>query len=517
MALYRSFFAVGFLTILSRVVGFLREILTASLLGATMTSDALKIAIKLPSLFRRIFAEGAFNATFVPMFAGLLSKSEDHEDALTFAEQILSWLTLCLCILIIIFEIFLPSIFKILAPNYDAARLSLTIQYTRITFPFILFISLTAFYSGILNSLDRFFVVASSPVVGNIFILLFVCFFAKALNNDPGVDFSMAVFGCGIVQLLWVLVPCIRSGYGIKLRRPTLSPRVKLFFKKVGPGALGAGVVQINILLDMYIGMRYLPAGYISYLDYAERLNQLPLSVIGTAVSTVLLPLMSRHVASGNTDKSLATQRDSIEFAMLLTLPSMCGLIVWSVPIVGMIFQHGKFTLSDTHATAAALTAFSAGLPAYILIKIFSTTFFSNQDTKTPVRVAVYSVVLNLTLNLALVGTYMHVGLAMATAIAAWVNALVLAYLLRKRGLFVLSSELIHFFGRLLLSIIIALPFLYGIKFWLDPVVSYSGWWKAVFTMVAAIVGIGIFSLSAWFTGALDLARFKSNMGVNKK
>ena len=160
MALYRSFFAVGFLTILSRVVGFLREILTATLLGASVTSDALKIAIKLPSLFRRIFAEGAFNATFVPMFAGLLSKSEDHEDALTFAEQILSWLTLCLCVLIIIVEIFLPSIFKVLAPNYDAERLALTVQYTRITFPFILFISLTAFYSGILNSLDRFFVVA---------------------------------------------------------------------------------------------------------------------------------------------------------------------------------------------------------------------------------------------------------------------------------------------------------------------------------------------------------------------
>ena len=219
----------------------------------------------------------------------------------------------------------------------------------------------------------------------------------------------------------------------------------------------------------------------------------------------------------GNTDKSLATQRDSIEFAMLLTLPSMCGLIVWSVPIVGMIFQHGKFTLGDTHATAAALTAFSAGLPAYILIKIFSTTFFSNQDTKTPVIVAVCSVALNLVLNLALVDVYMHVGLAMATAIAAWVNALVLAYLLRKRGLFVLSSELIHFFGRLLLSIIIALPFLYGIKFWLDPVVSHSSWWKAIFIMVAAVFGIGIFSLSAWFTGALDLACFKSNMSVNKK
>jgi putative peptidoglycan lipid II flippase len=335
----------------------------------------------------------------------------------------------------------------------------------------------------------------------------------NVLKQDPGFNFSMAVFGCGIVQLLWVLIPCIRSGYGIKLVKPTLSPEVKLFFRKVGPGALGAGVVQVNILIDMIIGSR-LPAGYISYLDYAERLNQLPLSVIGTAISTVLLPLMSRHVATGKTQQSLATQRDSIEFAMLLTLPSMAGLIVWAIPIVGMIFQHGKFTLADTHATAMALTAFAAGLPAYILIKIFSTTFFSNQDTKTPVVVAVCSVVLNLILNLSLVGTYMHVGLAMATAVSAWVNALVLAFLLKKRGLFVLSKELITFSGRLLLSILIALPFLYGIKFWLDPVVSYSGWWKAVFIIVASVFGIGIFSVSSWLTGALDVKRFKNNMRI---
>ncbi|MDP3371614.1 MAG: murein biosynthesis integral membrane protein MurJ [Candidatus Paracaedibacteraceae bacterium] len=511
MALYRSFFTVGLLTILSRIVGFLREILTASLLGAGATSDALKIAMKLPSLFRRIFAEGAFNASFVPMFAALFSKPENRQEALTFAEQILSWLTLFLCILIIIVEIFLPSIFKILAPGFDPERLSLTIKFTRITFPFILFISLTAFYSGILNSLDRFFLVASSPVIGNIFILIFVTFATKVLSGEPGIDFSIAVFGCGVVQLLWVLIPSIYSGYGINLKFPTISPRVKVFFRKVGPGALGAGVVQINILIDMIIGSR-LPAGYISYLDYAERLNQLPLSVIGTAISTVLLPLMSRHVAAGKAEESLATQRDSIEFAMLLTLPSMCGLIVWAVPIVGMVFQHGKFTLIDTQATAAALIAFAIGLPAYILIKIFSTTFFSNQDTKTPVIVAVCSVVLNLLLNLLLVDRYMHVGLAMATATSAWLNALVLAYLLHKRKQFVISNELKIFCARLLLSIMIALPFIYGIKFWLHPVILYNVWWKAIFILLASVGGVSVFATSAWITGALNLGRFKSNM-----
>ncbi len=510
MALYRSFFAVGFLTILSRIVGFLREILMATMLGAGAMSDAIKIAIKLPSLFRRIFAEGAFNASFVPIFAGLLAKPDGKEDAISFAEQILSWLTLMLCVLVFVVELFMPTIFKILVPGFEAERLALTIQFTRITFPFILFISLTAFYSGILNSLDRFMSVASSPMVGNIFIVVFV-WFSQVLNQDPGLDFSIAVLGCGIIQLLWVLVPCVRAGYGIKLKFPVMSPRVKDFFKKVGPAAFGAGVVQINILIDMIIASD-LPKGYLSYLDYAERLNQLPLSVIGTAISTVLLPLMSRHVAAGKVNDALSSQRDSIEFAMLLTLPSMCGLIVWAVPIVGMIFQHGKFTLADTYATSAALVAFASGLPAYILIKIFATTFFSNHDTKTPVIVAVCSVVLNLVLNLLLIGSFKHVGLAIATSIAAWANALVLAYILSKRGLFVMSKGLVHFMGRMVLTILLALPMLYGIKFWLDPVVSYSGFWKAIFIMVAALVGIGLFGVCAWLTGALNIQRFRRNM-----
>lgn len=510
MALYKSFFTVGFLTIVSRVVGFVREILIAKELGAGIMSDAIKIAIKLPSLFRRIFAEGAFNASFVPMFADLLAKPDGKKSALSFAEHILSWLCLSLILLVCLVEFLMPTIFNLLFSDFDAQRLSIAIAFTRITFPFILFISLTAFYSGILNSLEKFVCVASSPAIGNIFIVGFVMF-TNTLNNDAAFNFTVAVLGCGIVQLLWVWVPAFQSGYRLRFVRPTLTPKVRQFFKRLAPAAFGAGVVQINILIDTVIASR-LPAGFISYLDFAERLNQLPLSVIGTAISTVLLPLMSKHISKGDIHDSMKTQNDSISFALLLTMPSMCGLIIWATPIVGMLYQYGKFTYVDTEHTAAALHAFAFGLPAYILIKIFATTFFAHKDTKTPVQVAIGTVLLNLILNLILIQSLKHVGLALATAISAWVNAFILAYILKKRGLFILDRSLGTFLYRLFLSIAIGMPFLFIARHFLMPFVSYDGWFKSFIMLFAVVFGFSIFILSAIFTKALDRNQFKMHM-----
>jgi putative peptidoglycan lipid II flippase len=346
-------------------------------------------------------------------------------------------------------------------------------------------------------------------MIGNIFIVAFV-FLTKFLDKSPAFGFSIAVLGCGIIQMLWVLIPSIQEGYVLKLRFPKITPQIKAFFIKVGPAALGAGIVQVNILVDMLIASS-LPKGYISYLDYAERLNQLPLSVIGTAMSTVLLPLMSRQVAAGKTQDALSTQKNSIEFAMLLTLPSTCGLILWSVPIVGMIYQYGMFTAKDTVATANALTAFASGLPAYILIKIFSTTFFSNKDTKTPVVVAVCAVFLNIILNLLFIQILGHVGLALATSITAWINALTLGYILFKRGLFTLDQQLGTFFTRLSCAILLAMPFLLTIKKYLDPIVCYTGWIKGVYIIIAAMIGVFIFAMTCWLTGAFKLDHFRSN------
>ncbi len=513
MALYRSFFTVGFLTILSRLVGFLREILIARELGANAVTDAIKVAIKLPSLFRRIFAEGAFNASFVPMFAELLNSPDNKKEAISFAEMILSWLCVMLCLLTIIVEIGMPYIFQITCPGFTGERLRLVIEFSRITFPFIFFISLTAFYSGILNSLEKFVSVASSPVIGNIFIVAFVMT-TSLLNNNTALNFTIAVLGCGIVQWVWVLLPCMKEGYSLSLRRPRLTPRVKVFFKKVGPAALGAGIVQVNIFIDMIIASQ-LPSGYISYLDFAERLNQLPLSVIGTAISTVLLPLMSRQVSQNKIKDALQTQNESIEFAMLLTIPSVVGLMIWAVPIVSMIYQYGKFTYSDTIATASALHAFAIGLPAYVLIKIFASTFFSHKDTKTPVITAIICVVLNLILNLMLIKSMKHVGLALATAISAWVNAITLGYILHRRSLFVFSAALRQFFYKLAFSIVIGLPFIFLLRNVLKLYVHSSAWYKGIIISGACLLGIAIFAATAVMTGALNRGQFKKNMKIN--
>ena len=487
-------------------MGFLREILMAKELGASAVCDAIKVAIKLPSLFRRIFAEGAFNASFVPFFSELLAPARDPNDALSFAEHILSWLVCMLITLVIIAEIFMPTFIQLVCPHFDAARLDLTIQYTRITFPFILFISLTAFYSGILNSLGKFVFVASSPMVGNIFIVVFV-FTLNILHRDPAVSFSIAVLGCGIIQLLWVFIPTRHYGYRTRLRRLSLTPRVKQFFMKVMPAAFGAGVVQINILVDMMIASR-LPSGYISYLDFAERLNQLPLSVIGTAISTVLLPLLSRYVANNQTRDAISVQEKSIQMALLLALPCALSLMILAEPVVAVVFEHGKFSITDTHQTARALVAFASGLPAYILIKIFSTTFFAHKDTKTPLKIAGGCVLLNFVLNIILVRHFQHVGLAVATSIAAWCNAGLLVMVLWRQHLFIVTHTLKKFLFQIFTTSLLSIPFFMSIKYIFINMSNTNYMIKFITLGGALVSGFGIFAIIAWLSGAWRLTFF---------
>lgn len=510
MALYRSFLTVGFFTIFSRIVGFVREVLIASMLGAGASSDALKIAMRLPSMFRRLTAEGAFNVSFVPMFAALLSSPNGKAKAQSFAEDILSWLVVILVVFVIVVELFLPQLFPLLAPGFQSTpeRMELAIEFTRITFPFILFISLCAFYSGILNSIDRFAVAASSPMIGNLFIVGVVWAFV-GFTTESGYLFSWAVLGCGVVQFLWVMFPAFKHGYTFKLHLPTMTPNVRKFFKRMGPAALGTGVVQVNLLIDTIIAS-YLPEGGMSYLDYADRLNQLPLSVIGTAAGTALLPLMSRQIAAGNKVGAIESQTSTLEFALLLSLPSACGLMIWAAPLIALVFETGKFTHFDTLATADALVAFGSGLPAYIMIKIFSTTFFAQHDTRTPVYVAVGSVVLNVILNLSLIGPLQHVGLALATSIAAWMNALTLGFILTRRGYFEITPHLQAFSWKLLASLAMVVPILTYFKPYLNDVGSYSFLGK-LFIIVFVIGGaVGAFALAAYVTGALDIPRLKA-------
>lgn len=509
MRLIKSIATVGGFTIGSRLVGFLREVLTASLLGAGPAADALVLAIKLPSFFRRLFAEGAFNAAFVPIFAGLLA-TNGEKDARSFAEKILTILTCSLLFLVIFVELFLPYILPVILPGFKQTpeRLQYAIEFTRITFPFIFFISLTALYSGILNSLDRFAAGASSPMAGNLAIIAVVLSLHDTFQS-PGFAFAMGVTACGILQLLWVLIPSWKHGMRLRLRKPSLSPSVRKFFVVMGPAAMGSGVVQINLFIGAFIAS-WLPTGAISYMNYADRLNQLPLSVIGAAVGTALLPLLSKEIRQGNEERAQFNQSTALEFSLFLVLPAMTGLMCMAPELIKMVFQRGAFSAEDTQATALTLQAFAIGLPAYVMIKVFSSIFFARQDTKTPIITAGIGIIVDIFLSIILMQTLAQVGIALATAAAAWVNAFLLAFILWRQGHLPLTQQLVNYLPKITACCGVMACSLFLIRSQLgDMMIHYSSSTHAVITMTMVGVGVVIFVCSAHLTGAMRLQHIK--------
>lgn len=477
--------------------------MTANILGAGPVVDALVIAIKLPSLLRRILAEGAFNAAFVPIYASMI---EEHgkEKAVTFAEQILSILVITLIAIVLIVEVLMPWLIPLFVPGFNATpeRLELAITFTRITFPFIIFISLTALYSGMLNSVEKFAAAASSPMAGNMFIIAFVLSVSSFID-DTGVVFAAAITGCGIIQLLWVLVPAHRSGMGLRLIAPKMTRKVKELLRLMGPAALGSGVHQVNVYIGIIISS-LLPVGGISYLYYAERLNQLPLSVIGTAMGTVLLPILSKKIRKGDKQAAKETQNQGIEFALLLTVPAMIGLVTLAHPIIMVLFQHGAFDADAAHKTSFALMAYSIGLPAYVLTKIFNASFYAQKDTRTPLKTALVSVVVDIVLCLAFLSSLQHVGIALATALAAWINVLLLGRLLWKKGFLAYEGHLRFFTPRLLLASAGTVLSLETGKYFLESQfqAAFANQVMALATLVLG--GLTVFILSAQATGALN-------------
>ncbi|MBA4749570.1 MAG: murein biosynthesis integral membrane protein MurJ [Alphaproteobacteria bacterium] len=511
MKLLRSIVTVGIYTMGSRIVGFLRTTLMANFLGAGPMADAAAIAVKIPSLLRRVFAEGAMNAAFVPTFSALLA-TKGKDEARTYAEEILSILVLILSLIVILAELFMPAFLNLFLPGFRETpeRLEYTILFTRLTFPFILLISLTALYGGVLNSLEKFAAVAASPMMGNIAILI-VAFILLPLSPTAGHAFSYGILACGVVQWFWVLVPTHKEGMILRLRRPKLTPGVKRFFLLVGPAAAGSGVVQINIFLDMFIAS-YLPTGGISFLNYAERLNQLPLSMLGTAVGTALLPLLSKQWRLGQNKDAMESQNLALEYAVLFSAPALIALMIFAEPLVKVLYEHGKFTLHDTRETAYTLMALVSGLPAYIMVKIFSTSFFAREDTRTPVYIAVGAVVVNLVLNLLLIKPLAHVGLALSTSIAAWLNAFTLAVMLKRQGLMSMTPRFKAFLPRAALTVILttaafwsALPLVHRLvnAGKLSQIVTMTG-------MVAA--GIIVFVGCAVITRALDTSDLRRQL-----
>lgn len=463
MKLYRSIATVGGYTAVSRVLGFVRDVLTAAVLGAGAIADAFFVAFRLPNLFRSLFAEGAFNSAFVPLFTKRLN-ADGKTGARVFAEEALAVLLTALLVVTAIAEITMPLLIGFMAPGFkefvdifpaveiaglgvpglitptlqaSADKFDLTVLLTRITFPYLLCMSLTALMAGILNALGRFAAAAAAPILLNV-ILSTALFLALALGTkrhpEAAIILSWGVFVAGFAQLAFLVVGAKRQGMGLSLRWPRLTPAVRRLFWLAIPGVVTAGITQINLFIGTMIASHSESA--VSYLYYADRINQLPLGIVGIAIGVVLLPELTHKLNSGDQTAAFNSHNRSMEFALILTIPAAVALIVVPLPIIQVLFEHGAFSAKNSSAVSLALAAFAAGLPASVLIRVFLPGFFAREDTRTPMVFAAISAAVNIAGSLILFPLWEHVGIAVATSMAAWTNAILLGGTLLVRGHF---------------------------------------------------------------------------------
>jgi len=449
MSIIRSAFTVGSFTLISRILGYVRDILIAASLGAGFLSDAFFVAFRLPNFFRTLSAEGAFNAAFVPLFSGKLEGNNNK--AIEFARHVMAFMFVALLIITILMQIFMPYVMAALAPGFldDAEKFDITVHFGRIVFPYLIFISMVALLSGILNSIGKFAAAACAPIWLNVCMIGSITLLAK-FTQTPAHALAWGVVIAGVVQLLWMIAAAIRNNILPKPCLPRLDDDVKTLLKRMIPGIIGGGVTQINLWVNTIIATTM--ASAVSFLYYADRLVQFPLAIIGTAMGTVLLPALSKHLKNGDTKEAINKQNQALEVVMILTIPSAIAFMVISQPLIGIMFERGAFNNADTIATANALVAYAFGLPAFVIIKILAPVFFASGDTKTPVKIAVICLIANVAISLSLIGFIGHIGLAVATSSAAWLNSILLCIILIRRGLYEIDKEMVKRLIKILIS-----------------------------------------------------------------
>lgn len=501
MSLVRSVATVGGYTGISRILGFVRDIMIANVVGASPVADAFFAAFRLPNLFRRLFAEGAFNAAFVPLFARRLEQ-EGEASARRFAEEALSLLVTALLVISALCMAGMPWFIYLIGSGFsqDPEKLALAVDLTRITFPYLLFMAVVALLSGILNSLYRFAAAAAAPILLNVIFIAALVSVLPFFPEAPGHVMAWAVCVSGAAQMVFLVVAAKRAGMALRLRRPRLTPGVKRLMALMLPGMLSAGALQINIFVGSSIASWQ--EGAFSFLYYADRVYQLPLGLIGIAIGIVLLPDLARKLRAGNEDQAMHSLNRGLEFALLLTVPATVALIVIAGPIIAGLFQHGRFGADDAAATSAALTAFAWGLPAYVLVKILQPAFYAREDTVTPFRYSVVSVVANIALSLLLFWQLRHVGIALATALAAWLNTVLLALSLRRFGFCHLDTRFRQRLPRILFASAGMGAALWVVKLGTDRWLADSFVERATGLGVLVAVGLVAYALLALGLGA---------------
>ena len=438
---------VGSATMASRLTGFIRDIFLAALMGAGPLAEIFVIAFRLPNLFRRLFAEGAFNAAFVPLFSERMAQKGESA-ALAFAGQIFSVLLAALAVFTLLAEIFMPALVLALAQGFagDDEKFALAVHYARISFPYLIFMSLMALFAAMLNAVNRFFAAAFAPILLN--LVLIGAMALAVLDGVPTGDARLldyviyAVVLAGLAQFLFVFMAARRAALRVSLSQPALSADVKKVWRLAVPGILAAGIGQINLLVGTSIATGQ--AGAAAWLYYADRLYQLPMGVIGVALSVALLPALARHLANRETAAAHGAQDMAVLAGFGLTVPAAVGLAVLALPIVTLLFERGAFSAVDSALTAQLIAVFSCGLPAFVLVKALQPSFFARQDTRAPLIDGAIGVGVNITLSLALFPSYGAPAIAFATVMAGWVTVTLMLWRMARRGIYRLSMPLLR-------------------------------------------------------------------------
>ena len=501
MNLIKSTGTFGFYTIISRILGYLRDILIAIFLGTSSIADAFFVAFRIPNTFRRLFAEGTFNAAFVPSYTSELSKGKSRSKK--FGDQIFNLLFLGLLFFILIVEIFMPAFVGLIAPGFvdDAQKIELAINLTRIMFPFLMFVCLASFFSAILNSHNKFAAASAAPIILNI-ILIGILLFGRSLGDEIVFYLSYGVSIAGLLQLIF-LYQFVKKFYSVELNfKIKITNTVKIFFKKLLPSIFSSGVTQINILVGTIIAS--FQASAVSYLYYADRIYQINLAIAGIAIGIVILPQLSKYVQSKKKEKITLIQNKALELSMFLSLPATIALLVGSEEIISALFGYGSFDMESVTNSAKALYFFSLGLPAFALIKVFSSFFFANHDTKTPFYISLISVILNIFISVYYFKEIGFIIIPIATSISSWFNSIVLFIFLKKEKLFRFNQFfLIKFIKISIASIIMGFIFRYVILFF-ENQLSYSYDLKLFYLILSVILGLMAYLLLAFFIRAFN-------------
>ena len=506
MNLIKSTGTFGFFTLLSRILGYLRDLLIAIYLGSGPLADAFFVAFRIPNTFRRLFSEGTFNAAFVPSYSAEITKGKNQSKK--FANEVFNLLIIGLFFLIIIIEIFMPWFILLIAPGFKESsdKLELTIYLTRITFPFLFFISLASFFSAVLNSHNKFALAAAAPIVLNI-VLILTLLLTKYLDDNLVEYLAYAVTISGFIQFA-ILMKFVKNfipiSFAFKLK---VEKKVKFFFSKLLPSIFSSGVTQINILVGTIIAS--FQASAVSYLYYADRIYQINLAIAGIAIGTVLLPNLSKYVKENKKKKIDLIQNKSLELSLFLSLPATFALLIASEEITSSLFGYGSFDIQSVKNSANALFYFALGLPAFAFIKVFSSFIFARQNTKVPFYFSVISVIINIIISLYFFNQIGFIIIPIATSVSSWINSILLLIYLTNKNFFTFRIEIIFSFLKIIFTSIIASLFFYYLLNLSQKYLMYDSSYKLITIVSLVILTLIVYFLLSIITKAFKMSDIK--------